>query len=154
MIKKTKKKKSIKDAYKKYQDFLKAWTKYKYKYSTLPKPKLIDYNLPKIKPYNWDDEDWNSKDKDIVEDKSYYTETKKTHPDKDKGETLIFTPKHWKTKMRIEIQITQTDYDRHKKESNYKWTEITDITHNTQILVKKANCGLDCFCDAVYRIKD
>ena len=68
--------------------------------------------------------------------------------------TTIFTPRHHKTDMRIEIKIAWKDYLRYKDADRDTWTEITDLTHNAQILVQSADCGADCYCDAIYKLKN
>lgn len=68
--------------------------------------------------------------------------------------TISFMPKHHKNGIRLEIMIDKKDYEKHREAARGEWTKIKDITHNTDILVQQADCGFDCYCDAIYKLID
>ncbi len=70
------------------------------------------------------------------------------------GKTISFMPKHHKNGARLEIMISREDYAKHREANRTEWTKIKDRTHNTDILVQQADCGFDCYCDAIYKLID
>lgn len=68
-------------------------------------------------------------------------------------DTQLFTPRHFKTGERLQMQISDKDrqvFDENKGEGML-WIPIFDFVTKQKYLVKSADCGSSCHCDAVYK---
>lgn len=65
--------------------------------------------------------------------------------------TALFTPRHAVTDKRTNMKISEADRMCFKGLKKNQWGSFHDYATHTNYLVRKASCGLGCFCDAVYK---